>query len=111
MEHRIRTSGGTLSDEEIGAGLEQIRESDEDVVAMRNHELATAYADGCTYVMQQMQRAVFDGDEAALHRAWETARKTMTLRKQINAAGPVVEGQSAPSRPLGTNTTGRTHAP
>jgi hypothetical protein len=83
IEHRIRTSGGVLSEQEIITGLEQVRESDEDVTARLDAEQRTAYAQGVEYVMGQMAAALNHGDEAALHRATETARKTMAIGKQI----------------------------
>lgn len=83
IEHRIRTSGGVLSEEEIVAGLEQVRESDEDTQQRMDAELFSAYTAGHHYVLEQIVQAMSAGDEAALHRATETARKTMALGKQI----------------------------
>jgi hypothetical protein len=111
VERKLRINGGHLSDDEILAGIAQIFPgfTRDDVVRMAQEQTATAYADGCTYTMNQMQQAVFHGDERALHRAYETARKTMALRKRLGmegTTGPSVEGQSAPGRSPGTNTTG-----
>ena len=83
IEHRIRTSGGVLSEEEIVTGLEQVRESDEDTQQRMDAELFSAYTAGHHYVLEQIVRAMSAGDDAALHRATETARKTMALSKQI----------------------------
>lgn len=82
IEHRIRTSGGVLSEVEIVTGLEQVRESDEDVQKRLEIEQVQAFTDGRWYAMQQMEAAL-NGDDAALHRAWEMARKTMAVGKQI----------------------------
>jgi hypothetical protein len=107
IERRIRVSGGTLSEEEIVAGLEQIREDDEDVKIRLEAEMRMAYTDGYRYTMRQMELAL-NGDEAALGRAWETARKTMALLKRLqrDATGPSVEGQSVSGRSPVTDTTG-----
>lgn len=83
IEHRIRTSGGVLSEEEILTGLEQVRESDEDTSKRLEVERTQAFTAGYEYAMNQMWIAMQQGDEAALHRATETARKTISLRKQI----------------------------
>ncbi|TXH10461.1 MAG: hypothetical protein E6R04_05150 [Spirochaetes bacterium] len=83
IEHRIRTSGGVLSEEEILTGMEQVRESDEDTQQRMDAELFSAYTAGHHYVLEQIVQAMSAGDDAALHRATETARKTMALGKQI----------------------------
>ncbi len=83
IEHRIRTSGGVLSEEEILTGLEQVRESEEDTSKRLEVERTQAFTAGYEYAMNQMWIAMQQGDEAALHRATETARKTISLRKQI----------------------------
>jgi hypothetical protein len=85
IEHRIRTSGGVLSEEEIVTGMEQVRESDEDVQKRLDAELFSAYTAGHHYVLEQIVQAMSASDEAALHRAWEMARKTMNISKQIRA--------------------------
>lgn len=83
IEHRIRTSGGVLSEEEIVTGLEQVRESDEDSMVRLAAEQEDAYVVGFNYSVEQLIQAMRHGDDAALHRATETARKTMALSKQI----------------------------
>ena len=83
IEHRIRTSGGVLSEEEIVTGLEQVRESDEDSMVRLAAEQEDAYGVGFNYSVDQLIQAMRYGDDAALHRATETARKTMALGKQI----------------------------
>lgn len=87
IEHRIRTSGGTLSDEEIAAGMEQLRESDEDTAQRTVTETMRALVDGQTYATEQFAIAISEGDERALHRAWEMARKTFVLRKRLTRLG------------------------
>lgn len=86
IEHRIRTSGGTLSEEEIATGMEQLRLSPEDTQARIEVERRDAYEKGSTYAIRQLEIAMQEADERALHRAWETARKVITLRRQITTS-------------------------
>lgn len=94
IERRIRTSGGTLTEEEIRTGMEQLRESDEDMLLVELTETREAITDGVLYATSQMLKALTESDERALHQSWEMARKVINLRKRLavleeKAAAPV----------------------
>lgn len=102
IARRIYTSGSTLTDEEIRAGLDQLRESDEDVENIHRAELLRAIKDGQRYACEQFDLAVdgaTDEPERALHRAWEMARKVIGLRRELAAAPVSVVTEAAPAGP------------
>lgn len=84
IARRIYTSGAALTEAEITAGLEQLRESNEDVERRRHTEMVRAIDEGSTYAKDQMLVAVRDADERALHRSWTMARKVIEMRKRLN---------------------------
>jgi hypothetical protein len=84
IEHRIRTSGGQLSEEEMRAALGQLRESQEDVNRRYYVELSRAYAEGASYAVETMRWAVKEADERALSKSWEMGRKAIGLRQRLN---------------------------
>lgn len=84
IARRIYTSGASLTDAEIRAGLDQLRESDEDVERRMHDETRKAMLDGEMYGIAQYAQAIQTGDEHALHRAWEMARKVNGLRKRLD---------------------------
>lgn len=82
---RLYTSGGTLTDEEIAEGMAQLRVADEDVAKVEYDETAAALHAGMTYAREQFDKALNEGDERALHQAWEMARKVNGLRKRMES--------------------------
>lgn len=87
IARRIYTSGSPLTDEQIRVGMEQLRESDEDVDTRVARETMAALRTGQEYATEQFEIAISDGDELALHRAWEMARKVIVLHRTLEAAG------------------------
>lgn len=85
IARRLYTSGAELTEEEIAAGMEQLRVSDEDVARVTRDETITAIAQGIDYALAQFQLALYNGDERALHKAWEMARRVNGLRKRLTA--------------------------
>lgn len=102
IARRIYTSGATLTEEEIRTGLEQLRESDEDVEQRMREEMVRAYIDGGKYAVEQMGNAIRDGDERALHRSWEMARKVIGLRRRLSAEGAAPASVATGAAPAGT---------
>lgn len=83
VEHRIKTSGDILLEEEISAGMALLREP---MFASEDDELAAAcaaYADGVVYAELQFDKALAESDTAALHRAWKMARQVIELDHRI----------------------------
>jgi hypothetical protein len=80
---RINTSGAQLFEEEIRDGLVQLRQTDEDVALRSRVETVDAINAGVRYADEQWRLAIDDGDERALHQAWEMARKVNGLRKRL----------------------------
>jgi hypothetical protein len=83
IARRIYTSGAELTEDEIRAGLDQLRESDEDVARRQRRETEDAMAVGIDYARVKFEQALTTGDERALHKAWEMARKVNGLRKRL----------------------------
>lgn len=116
IARRIYTSGDTLTEEEIADGMATLRMPGRDPIDDELEALATAFADGRAYAMQQFSDALNGGGQGALIRAWEMARKCLEIDKRIGwlrrekASRPSVEGQSA-SGGSESNTSGRTPAP
>jgi hypothetical protein len=115
IERRLQVSGGHLDDDSILAGIAQIFPgfTRDDVMEMALSQMTAVHREGQEFAMQQMSLAITYADERALHKAYEMARKVIGLHGRISAAmarkgttGPSVEGQSAPGRSPGTNTTG-----
>jgi hypothetical protein len=87
IARRIYTSGAELTEAEIEAGLEQLRDPDGDssVKVMARTQTEDAMAVGIDYARLHFEKALTTGDERALHKAWEMARKVNGLRKRLAA--------------------------
>lgn len=90
----LYSAGAQLTDEEIRAGLDQLRVADEDVAALELAGTVDAMHSGILYAREQFEINLSTGDERALHRAWEMARKVNGLRKRVEALSEAQAGRS-----------------